>query len=65
MDQASTNSRYSGYVLAAALGALGGGLIMLWATKAVPKMKSQMVTEMMQNMMAQMKENGGRDCSEM
>ena len=60
-----TNSRYSGHVLAAALGALGGGLIMLWATKAVPKMMSQMMAGMTQNMMAQMKENGSCTCSEM
>jgi hypothetical protein len=63
MDEA--NSRYSGYVLAAALGALGGGLIVLWATKAIPKMMSQMMAGMMQNMMTQMKESGGGDCPEM
>ncbi len=59
------NSHSSGYLLAAALGALGGGVIVLWATKAVPKMMSRMMAGMMQNMMAQMKENGGGACPEM
>ena len=44
----------SGYVLAAAMGAIGGGLFVALATKAIPNMMSKM----MQNMMARMGENG-------
>ena len=44
----------SGYVLAAAIGAIGGGLFVALATKAIPNMMSQM----MQNLMARMEENG-------
>ncbi len=43
-----------GYVLAAAMGAIGGGLFVALTTKAIPNMMSQM----MQNMMACMRENG-------
>jgi CheY-specific phosphatase CheX len=52
------------YLLAAALGALGGGVVMAMATKAIPKMMSQMMAGMMQNMMRQMGE-GGSDPAEM
>ncbi len=47
-------SRSSGYVLAAALGAVGGGLFVALATRAIPRM----MAGMMQNMMAQMKASG-------
>jgi hypothetical protein len=50
----NTSSRNKGYVLAALLGAIGGGLIVALATRAIPKMMSGM----MQNMMAQMGEDG-------
>ncbi len=56
MDKLS--SRRKEYLLAAALGALGGGLIVLWATKAIPNMLSQMMAGMMKNMMSQMPEGG-------
>ena len=44
------------YLLVAALGAVGGGLVMALATKALPRMMSGM----MQNMMSQM---GGEGCN--
>jgi hypothetical protein len=50
----STGSHIKGYALAAAVGAIGGGLFVALATKAIPNMMSQM----MQNMMARMGENG-------
>ena len=56
MDKLSSHRRE--YLLAAALGALGGGLIVLWATQAIPKMMSQMMAGMMKNMMSQMREGG-------
>ena len=50
------NTRYSttGYALAVVLGVIGGGLLVAIATKAIPKMMSGM----MQNMMMQMRKNG-------
>ena len=51
---ADAGSHARGYVLAAALGALGGGLVVALATNAVPKM----MFRMMQNMMAHMREAG-------
>ena len=41
------NSDSTGYVLAAILGAIGGGLVVLMLTKAIPKMMSQMMQNMM------------------
>jgi hypothetical protein len=55
-----TNSRKMGYVLAALLGGIGGGLIVALATRAIP----QMMSGIMQSMMAQMRE-GGCDPQEM
>lgn len=54
MEVRSTSSYTRGYVLAAVLGAIGGGLIVTVATRAIPKMMSGM----MRNMMAQMGEGG-------
>ncbi len=51
------NSPSGRYMLAAVLGAVGGGLIVAFATKAVPKMMSEMMSGMMRNMMAQMGED--------
>jgi hypothetical protein len=52
------NFHGTGYILAAALGGLGGGLIVMVATQAIPKMISRMMAGMMQNMLAQMQEKG-------
>jgi len=60
----SADSRTRGYVLAALLGAIGGGLVVLLATRAIPKMMSQMMSGQMSKMMARMKE-GGCEPSEM
>jgi hypothetical protein len=45
-----------GYLLAAGLGAVGGGLLVAMATKAIPRMMSKMMSGMMENMMSQMGE---------
>lgn len=50
--------RMKSYLLAAALGAIGGGVVVAIATQAIPKMMSQMMAGMMQNMMRQMGEGG-------
>ena len=47
-----------GYLMAAMLGAIGGGLFVAVATRAIPKMMSKMMPEMMKNMREQMKESG-------
>ena len=59
MDTNDTRTT-AGYVLAAALGALGGALLMALATRAIPKMMSGA----MRSMMAQMRD-GGCDPAEM
>ncbi len=46
--------RNRGYLLAGILGAIGGSLITVLATKAVPKIMSQMILGMMKSMLAQM-----------
>jgi hypothetical protein len=51
---ANTGSHARGYVLAAAMGAIAGGLAVALATKAIPKTASQL----MQNIMAHMREAG-------
>ncbi len=50
----TTDSPNKGYVLAALLGAIGGGIIVMLATKAIP----EMMAGMQQKMMAQMGEGG-------
>ena len=45
-------------ILAAALGAAGGGIAVLLATRAIPKMMAQLRQGMMQNMMEMMQERG-------
>jgi hypothetical protein len=55
-------SRARGYLLVGFLGAVGGGIAVALATKAVPRMLSQimsrMMSEMTQRMMARMQEAG-------
>lgn len=46
------------YLIAAVLGALGGGLAVVVATKALPEMMSELGPKMMQKMMGQMGEDG-------
>ena len=45
---------YKKYLVVAGLAAVGGGVAMAWATHALPRM----VSGMMQNMMARMREEG-------
>ena len=52
------NPTITRYVLAGSLGALIGGLGVLIATRALPKMMSQMMDGMMAKMFAQMGESG-------
>ena len=52
MSATTNNTRK--YLLTFALGAIGGGLLAAWATRAVPRMMSGM----MQNMMVKMREEG-------
>jgi hypothetical protein len=63
-EQGVVTMKIKNYGLAAALGALGGGVLVTVATKAIPKMMSQMMAGMMQNMMRQMGE-GECDPAEM
>jgi hypothetical protein len=53
------NSQFQGFVLAAGLGAVGGGLLVAIVTKAIPRMMSKMMSGMMENMMSQM---GAGEC---
>jgi hypothetical protein len=51
-------SYHKRYALAAALGAVGGGMIVVVATKAVPKIMTRIMSGMMRNMMVQMRTDG-------
>ncbi len=44
--------------IALVAGAMGGGLLAILATRAIPKMMAKMMAGMMQNMMANMREGG-------
>jgi len=46
-------------LLAGLLGAIGGGLFAVLITRAIPKMMSGMMTKMMKNWMASMKDETG------
>jgi hypothetical protein len=46
------------YLLAASLGAIGGGILVAAVTRAIPKVMNQMMSNMMRNMMSQMGESG-------
>jgi hypothetical protein len=50
----ATGSNARKYLYTFALGVIGGGLLAAWATRAVPRMMSGV----MQNMMAKMREEG-------
>jgi hypothetical protein len=50
--------RVNGYLVAAAVGAIGGGLVVAITTKAVPRIMAGMMKQMMPAMMNQMKECG-------
>lgn len=50
------SNQYQGYILAAGLGAIGGGFLIAVVTKAIPKMMSMMMAGMMEKMMAEMGE---------
>ena len=52
------DSHTKGYAIAAVLGAIGGGLIVALATRAIPKMMSKIMAGMMENMVSRMGENG-------
>ena len=54
-DEYSNNQKL---ILAAGLGALGGGIAVLLMTRAIPKMMEQMREGMLQNMQEKMKERG-------
>jgi hypothetical protein len=41
---------YRGYILAASLGAVGGGIFVAAITKAIPKMTAKMMSRMMAEM---------------
>jgi hypothetical protein len=56
MQSAAGNTR--GYLLAVAVGATGGGLAVLVATRAVPRMISAVMAGMMREMMSGMGEEG-------
>ena len=51
-------TRRKRYALADLLGAIGGGLVVALVTRAVPKMMSQMMAGIMQDMMSRMDEAG-------
>jgi len=40
----ATNSHIKSYILTAALGAIGGALLVNYATKAIPRMMSEMMS---------------------
>jgi hypothetical protein len=49
---------HQGYVLAAILGAAAGGLVMVYASRAFPRMMASVMSQMMRDRMAQMGESG-------
>ena len=53
----TTQASNKGYAFALIIGAIGGGLLVGIATKAIPSIMSAMMQKMMQNMMAQMRQN--------
>ncbi len=55
-----TISNKTGYVVAALLGAAGGGLFVMIVTDAIPRLMKRMMQGMMENMRAQMSAGGCR-----
>jgi len=53
-----TNAQTRRIIFAAVVGALGGGLVVAIATRAIPRIILQMMPVMMRNMMAQMGDGG-------
>ena len=49
-----SRSQFVGYLVAAALGAVAGGLAVAIGSKAIPTMMSRMMAAMMENMRLQM-----------
>jgi hypothetical protein len=47
-----------GYAIAALLGAVGGGAVVVWGTRAIPNMASRLMSVMQRKMMDHMKEAG-------
>ena len=47
-------SQRNKYLFAAVLGAIGGGLIVVCVTKAIPRIMSQLMPKMMHKMMSRM-----------
>ncbi len=58
------DSNKKGYGFAVALGAVGGGLFAVLATKAIPKIMPQMMLGMMRNMMTAMGSGGMKEMKE-
>lgn len=56
MNNTHTSAR--GYALAIIVGTIGGGLLVAIATKAIPRMMSGIMQDMMRNMMIQMRKKG-------
>ena len=54
----STNERRAGYLLAASVGALVGGTVVLIVSDTLPKIASRLMSGMMANMMRQMGSEG-------
>ena len=54
----NTELNLKSHIFAAGLGALGGAILLAYATRAIPKMISKMMAGMMQNMMSQMEAEG-------
>lgn len=51
-----SDSHIKGYLIATFAGAVGGGLLTLVTTKALPKIMSQVMSSMMKNMMSRISE---------
>lgn len=60
----SADSYRKGHVFTAALGAIGGALVVVVATKVIPKIMAQIMSGMMRNMRAAMESGGMRDMME-